>query len=170
MPSSAITHVAAGLGIVFCPPCNSVPDERHAALWRRPREAAMRVKLCVRCPYTPRDLAHHYDPEAVLYACAKCDDQRDHCLTQWRRKCTTRISTGTVVQSAAPSARENSASSVIIARASRSAQRSVSINSGHDATATAGGCGDFAPPDGIGGSAGKRMSWHAPAIDSEPAC
>jgi hypothetical protein len=35
----------------------------------------MRVKLCPRCPYSPRDLAGHYDPEGVLHACAKCDDQ-----------------------------------------------------------------------------------------------
>jgi hypothetical protein len=33
----------------------------------------MRVKLCSRCPYTPRDLAGHYDPDGVLHACAKCD-------------------------------------------------------------------------------------------------
>ena len=33
----------------------------------------MRVKLCARCPYTPRDLAGHYDPQAVLHLCADCD-------------------------------------------------------------------------------------------------
>ena len=26
----------------------------------------MRVKLCSRCPYAPRDLADHYDPDAAL--------------------------------------------------------------------------------------------------------
>ena len=36
----------------------------------------MRVKLCKRCPYTPRDLTGHYDPEAALYVCAKCDGQQ----------------------------------------------------------------------------------------------
>ncbi len=35
----------------------------------------MRVKLCPRCPYTPRDLADHYDPEGLLHVCAKCDGQ-----------------------------------------------------------------------------------------------
>jgi hypothetical protein len=35
----------------------------------------MRVKLCLRCPYTPRDLAGHYDPAGILHACAKCDGQ-----------------------------------------------------------------------------------------------
>src|SRR5262245_22723628 len=50
----------------------------------------MRVKLCIRCPYKPRDLAGHYDPNAVLYACAKCDanfDSQDlseaHRRQQW---------------------------------------------------------------------------------------
>jgi hypothetical protein len=30
-------------------------------------------KLCARCPYMPGDLTGHYDPQAALYACAKCD-------------------------------------------------------------------------------------------------
>ncbi len=33
----------------------------------------MRVKLCARCPYFPRDLADHYDPAAALHLCARCD-------------------------------------------------------------------------------------------------
>src|SRR5258708_4562287 len=37
----------------------------------------MRVKLCARCPYTQWDLTGHYDPEAALHACAKCDGQQD---------------------------------------------------------------------------------------------
>jgi hypothetical protein len=36
----------------------------------------MRVKLCVRCPYTPQDLADHYDPEAALHVCARCDGEQ----------------------------------------------------------------------------------------------
>ena len=35
----------------------------------------MRVKLCSRCPYRPHDLADHYDPDAALHACAKCDGE-----------------------------------------------------------------------------------------------
>jgi len=35
----------------------------------------MRVKLCSRCPYAPRDLADHYDPDAALYSCARCDSE-----------------------------------------------------------------------------------------------
>ena len=36
-------------------------------------EAHMQVKLCARCPYTPDDLATHYEPKAALHLCAKCD-------------------------------------------------------------------------------------------------
>jgi hypothetical protein len=55
----------------------------------------MRLKLCARCPYTPRDLASNYDPEAALDLCAKYDrEQRmliNHYLreAQRRRKCAT---------------------------------------------------------------------------------
>jgi hypothetical protein len=38
----------------------------------------MRVKLCARCPYTPRDLAGHYDPEATLHVGAKCDGEQEY--------------------------------------------------------------------------------------------
>jgi hypothetical protein len=37
----------------------------------------MRVKLCARCPYTPGDLIGHYDPQAALYVCAKCDGSQE---------------------------------------------------------------------------------------------
>jgi hypothetical protein len=33
----------------------------------------MRVKLCMRCPYPPRDISGHYDSKAVLHLCVKCD-------------------------------------------------------------------------------------------------
>lgn len=36
----------------------------------------MKVTLCTRCPYGPRDLADHYDPEAALHVCAKCDGEQ----------------------------------------------------------------------------------------------
>jgi hypothetical protein len=35
----------------------------------------MHVKLCTRCPYSPKDLASHYDSKAVLHACAQCDSE-----------------------------------------------------------------------------------------------
>jgi hypothetical protein len=37
----------------------------------------MRVKLCARCPYTPRDLAGHYDAESVFHVCATCDGKQE---------------------------------------------------------------------------------------------
>jgi DNA-binding NarL/FixJ family response regulator len=33
----------------------------------------MRVKLCEKCPYTPVDLADHYEANAALHLCARCD-------------------------------------------------------------------------------------------------
>jgi hypothetical protein len=56
----------------------------------------MRVKLCSRCPYTPRDLAGHYDPEGILHACAMCDSRQNEASAnhpprkaQRRQKCAT---------------------------------------------------------------------------------
>jgi hypothetical protein len=55
----------------------------------------MRVKLCARCPYTPQDLTGHYDPEAALHLCAKCDGEQgmlaNHYPRESRRRqtCTT---------------------------------------------------------------------------------
>ena len=46
----------------------------------------MRVKLCERCPYTPRDLAGHYDPKGLLHACAKCDGQQGASTNHYPRK------------------------------------------------------------------------------------
>jgi hypothetical protein len=37
----------------------------------------MRVKLCASCPYAPRDLGGHYDSDAALHACAKCDGEQE---------------------------------------------------------------------------------------------
>ena len=31
----------------------------------------MRGNLCSRCPYSPLDLAGHYDPAGLLHVCAK---------------------------------------------------------------------------------------------------
>jgi hypothetical protein len=75
----------------------------------------MRVKLCARCPYTPHDLAGHYDPEAAMHACATCDgeqrmrDQHDLCATQRRRKCATTLgdTPGTTQWNVAPFAAES---------------------------------------------------------------
>jgi hypothetical protein len=36
----------------------------------------MRVKLCTRCPYSPRDLANYYDGRSNSHLCFRCDDKR----------------------------------------------------------------------------------------------
>jgi hypothetical protein len=46
----------------------------------------MRVKLCARCPYTPRDLAGHYDPKGPLHVCAKCDGQHEANTNHYPRR------------------------------------------------------------------------------------
>ena len=35
----------------------------------------MKVKLCARCPYKPQTLDGHYDLEAALHLCARCDGE-----------------------------------------------------------------------------------------------
>ena len=35
----------------------------------------MRVKLCARCPYTPRDLADYYDANSSSHLCFRCDSK-----------------------------------------------------------------------------------------------
>jgi hypothetical protein len=76
----------------------------------------MRVKLCSRCPYTPRDLVGHYDPEGVLHACATCDGQGANTTPDLRKarskqQCVTVPSIPVTAQpGAARSATENLAS------------------------------------------------------------
>jgi hypothetical protein len=48
-------------------------DELRGLTLARPH---LRVKLCARCPYAPHDVAGHYDPEAAMHLCAKCDADR----------------------------------------------------------------------------------------------
>ena len=36
----------------------------------------MRVKLCVRCPYSPQDLADYYDANSSSHLCFRCDSKR----------------------------------------------------------------------------------------------
>jgi len=94
----------------------------------------MRVKLCARCPYTPRDLTVHYDPEAALHACAKCDGEQ-RVLTKHfpreshrRRKCSTLPNTlGMAQRSAAPSVTDNLVSSATTPGERPSVQRNALI-------------------------------------------
>ena len=36
----------------------------------------MRVKLCARCPYSPRDLSYYYDANSSSHLCFRCDNKR----------------------------------------------------------------------------------------------
>ena len=130
----------------------------------------MRVKLCARCPYTPRDLAHHYDPEAGLYACLKCDHEQDLCEIRWRRTCSTEIETSSAAESSvAPFARESLDSFAITAHEPRCAPKNVSTTSRPDGMPTPDGCGAFARPEGTGAGNAAWLSLARAFIDQETA-
>ncbi len=114
----------------------------------------MKVKLCARCPYTPRDLAGHYDPEATLHVCAKCDGEQGVPTkhypreAQRRRKCSTVHSIfGMEQRSAAPSVTESLVSSGTTPGELPSVQRSALIASRLARRVTADGYFDLKPPD-----------------------
>jgi hypothetical protein len=127
----------------------------------------VRVKLCPRCPYTPRDLADHYDPEGVLHVCAKCDGQeasanryprRDH----RRHQCATVPNIpGTAQPSVARSVTESLVSSGTIPGERPSAQRSALIASRPASRATADGYANLEPPDSGCNENDSRISGHA---------
>lgn len=134
----------------------------------------MQVKLCARCPYTPRDLADHYDPDAALHLCASCDVEYNLCELLRRRTCQTRTinatsNTGTTAVHVAPFARESSASFAIIAAAPPSVQENASSVSSSVGCTTPAGYGDFElPEDGRRDQA--RSPWRSRFSDKEPAC
>jgi hypothetical protein len=110
----------------------------------------MRVKLCARCPYTPQDLASHYDPEAALHACAKCDHGKAAVTRHYPREAERRRRSSTVPSvfgSAAPSVTERLVSSATAPVERPSVQRTALIVSGPDRRATADGYSDFALPE-----------------------
>ena len=128
----------------------------------------MKVKLCDRCPYTPYDLADHYDPGAALHACATCDRDRatfthQHAnKTQWSRTCaTTRSSISIAQQSVAPFATGSLASSATIPGEPPSAQGGAWITSRPAAMATTDGYGGFAPPDQHREERGEEFPWRS---------
>ena len=119
----------------------------------------MRVKLCARCPYTPWDLTGHFDPEAALYACAKCDGEQgvkhNPRKADRRRKCSTIPDIfGTAQRSAAQSVMESLVSSGTTPGALPSVQRSALIASRPASRTTADGYPDFTPPD-------KQLQWES---------
>jgi hypothetical protein len=114
----------------------------------------MRVKLCARCPYTPRDLAGHYDPEAVLHVCAKCDGEQGMSTNHYpretyrRRKCATVPNIfGTTQPSGVPSVTENLVLSGTTPGELLSVQRNAPIDSRSARKPTADGYADLRPPD-----------------------
>lgn len=124
----------------------------------------MRVKLCARCPYTPRDLAGHYDPEGELYACAKCDGGQEVSTNQYPRKtgrrqeCATALNIlGTSPPSVALSATEGLVSSATTPGEPPSAQKNALTASRPVKRATTGGYVDFIPQPG-----NERIERHAP--------
>src|ERR1700704_3369013 len=137
----------------MCPTGKPHLSRRRSLLLRLGRRH-MRVKLCARCPYTPRDLAAHYDPEAALHVCAKCDSEQGMFTNHYpheayrRRKCATVPNIfGTTQRSDAPSVKENLVSSGTTPGELPSVQRSAPIASRPARRATADGYGDFKPPD-----------------------
>lgn len=114
----------------------------------------MKVKLCSRCPYTPRDLAGHYDPEGILHVCAKCDGRQEASTNHYPRKAhrrqrcaTVRNIFATAQPSAARSATESLASSGTTPGEPPSVQRNALNASRRVRMLIADGCADFMPPD-----------------------
>src|SRR3979411_1217638 len=137
----------------MCPTGKPHLSRRRSLLLRLGRRH-MRVKLCARCPYTPRDLAGHYDPEATFHVCARCDGEQGITTNPYprqtyrRRKCATVPNIfGTTQRSAAPSVTESLVSSGTTRGELPSVQRGALIASSPARRATADGCSDFKPPD-----------------------
>jgi hypothetical protein len=114
----------------------------------------MRVKLCARCPYTPQDLTGHYDPEAALHACAKCDGEQAMLTNHYPRETRRRRKWATVPnifgmaqRSAAPSVTESLVSSATTPGELASVQRSALIASRPAVRMTADGYAGFKPHD-----------------------
>jgi hypothetical protein len=106
----------------------------------------MRVKLCARCPYTPRDLARHYDPEGILHLCAHCDGEQKASTNEYPRKADRRQRCATIPNipvtaqpSVARSVKANSASSGTIPGGPPSVQGSALTASGPVGNVTADG-------------------------------
>jgi hypothetical protein len=117
----------------------------------------MRVKLCSRCPYTPRDLAGHYDPEGAIHVCAKCDGAERASTNCYPRKagrrqqCVTPPNIPGMVQpSVAQFVTESLASYGTTPGERHSVQGSALTASRHARKVTVDGYVDFTPPDDCG--------------------
>lgn len=114
----------------------------------------MRVTLCSRCPYSPRGLAGHYDPNGVLHVCAKCDGQQGASTNHYPRKAhrrqqcaIVRNSSVTAEPSAARSATESLVSSGTTLAEPPSVQRSAPTASRHARKAIGNGYANLTLPD-----------------------
>jgi hypothetical protein len=142
-----------GLEPVCVSPANCTYDDRESPLLR-PVRRQMSANLCSVCPYTPRDLAGHYDPESVLYVYAKCDGARGASTNDYPRKVNRRQQCAafpnvhrTAQSSVARSAAENLASSGTTPGEPPSVRRSALTASRHVRMGTADGCVESTPPD-----------------------
>jgi hypothetical protein len=118
----------------------------------------MRVKLCARCPYTPQDLAGHYDSEGTLHVCAKCDGQQEASTNHYpreahrRQKCATVPNIFATAQpSVARSVTESLVSSGTTAGELPSVQENARTASRNARRVTADGYVDFKLPDNVSG-------------------
>jgi hypothetical protein len=114
----------------------------------------VKVRCCARCPYTPRDLADHYDANGKLHVCARCDSYLEASTNHYPRKphrrqgCATVVNIfGTVQPSVARSVTDDSALSDAIPAERRSVQRSASPASHVAKKMTADGYVVFRMPD-----------------------
>ena len=124
----------------------------------------MRVKRCARCPYTPRDLAGHYDPKGEIHACARCDGHQQASTNQYprkahrRQKCAAVLNiSGTAQPSVARSAMEGLASSAATPAKLPSVRRSAQTASCAARKMTVDGCVGFQLPDN--GQSGKPAAF-----------
>jgi hypothetical protein len=136
----------------------------------------MRVKLCTQCPYTPRDLEDHYDPQATAHACARCDGEHDKIKMHYpretyrRRKCSLAPKIFSIPQpSAAPLVAGSSVSSDTILADCSSVRRSVSNASTFVGRATAGGCAIFEPLEMTAGAKLTAIPSRSETRKKEPA-
>jgi hypothetical protein len=113
----------------------------------------MKVKLCSRCPYTPRDLAGHFDPEGELHVCAKCDGEEEASTSFYPRKphrrqrCVTAPDIPGIAQpTVARSATEGLASYGTTAAEQPSVQRNAPTALRHGRKVIADGYVGFTPP------------------------
>jgi hypothetical protein len=131
---------------------NHAYDVSESARLLRTRRP-MTVKPCSVCPYSPRDLAGHYDPEAAAHVCARCDE-KPGASTGYPRKVHRRQqcdalpnNPGSAQPSGARSAVESSVSYDTTPGEPPSVRRNASIASRRARTVTADGCVDLKLPE-----------------------